>query len=371
MCGFRKGWRIEFNQKEQAKMKVKREEFLSIVNQVQPGISTREEIEQADHVVFDRGMAFTFNDQQAVMQALPEPLKELKGAVPAQALLDSLAKLGAEELDVKQIDGHLCLLTKRSQTRVTLASEIRLPLEQFLGGTFKWWTPPDSFWSGLSFCLPMTSTDATLPLLTCVHVKGTMVEACDRRRLAQFDFAKGGKGPDFLIPRTALALLPKFPKFDRVGFDGRLLCFAQKGEGGPKFFSRTFVEKYPDLARYAELSEKEVIGFPEDLPEALERAEIFAVKEFDADSSVEVWLRPGGCQLRAENAHGDHTERMGVDYKGMEAKFFCHPRLLREMVGKKTEVFLAMSKEEGTANRIAITGENWRFVASVAAPSGE
>src|SRR5437660_934669 len=87
-------------------VKVSREKFLHALESVEPGLSPRDIVDQANAFVFRNGRLYTYNDELACR--IKSPLgKELEGAVRAEKLLELLRKLPEDEVTIDQRDGQL------------------------------------------------------------------------------------------------------------------------------------------------------------------------------------------------------------------------------------------------------------------------
>jgi len=72
-------------------MKVNREAFLQCLETVQPGLSTREVVEQASSFIFKEGEVFSFNDE-LFCRNKSTLNSSFQGAVKADKLLNLLRK---------------------------------------------------------------------------------------------------------------------------------------------------------------------------------------------------------------------------------------------------------------------------------------
>ena len=100
-------------------MKVNRESLLKELQAVQPGLSTREIIEQSSCFVFKKNKVITYNDEIACSH--PTCLK-ITGAVLATSFINILQKLEEEQLFVELTKGELLLSGKRKKIGLRMES---------------------------------------------------------------------------------------------------------------------------------------------------------------------------------------------------------------------------------------------------------
>lgn len=124
---------------------IDREELITALKAVKPGIAKQEIIDQSACIIFDAESkrAYTFNDELACFIKLD---LGITGAVVASTLLDLLGKLKDEEIEVGQDDSHFTIKCKRSESGVQCDRDIRLPIETLEQPKKEDWRPlPENF----------------------------------------------------------------------------------------------------------------------------------------------------------------------------------------------------------------------------------
>src|SRR5262249_14281979 len=127
-------------------LKVKREDFLRVLDSVSPGLSSREilVLEQFDRFIFKDGEVITFNGDDVSCRA-PSPLDgSITGAVLGKPLLDILRRLPDETVGVEAGKGELLIRGKKKQAAVRMG-EVFLELAADVEAPGKWHKLPPSF----------------------------------------------------------------------------------------------------------------------------------------------------------------------------------------------------------------------------------
>src|ERR1700722_12769722 len=146
---------------------VNRENFLSCLEAVQPGLSAKEIVEQSSCFAFQGGEVFSFNDEIACR--CPSPLNDsFQGAVQADKLLNILRKLPEEEITISMTDTHLIIKGKGRGFDARREQEITLPV----GAVEKpetWKELHKDFCEASSIVQQCTGSDQSRFLSICVH----------------------------------------------------------------------------------------------------------------------------------------------------------------------------------------------------------
>lgn len=312
-------------------MKTNRQELLSILEKVSPGLATGKEIiEQSTSFVFMNGHVFTYNDSIAVSH--PADIG-VEGAVLAKQFHTLLNRTTADEIELSTKENELRMKAGRVNAGIKLQSEITLPIDG-LGDVQDFKPLPANFKEGIAFCLFSCSTDMSSPALTCLHVMEDFVESTDNLRITVFDL-DAAIDDDLLIPSAAARILCKYNPVEYAMSQGWLHF---KCKDGTIFSTRTFDLDYVDVSAHVEDRGGLKIELPNNLKEILERAEVFSKAEMDSDSSVQITLSDGLVKVRGENDAGWIEEESRVRFKGQFGPFEVTPEFLREMLDKKTVV---------------------------------
>ncbi len=336
-------------------MKIDRLELLNALDRVKGGLAQKEIIEQSTSFAFMDGKVVTYNDEISISH----PVKglDLTGAIKAQELYQFLNKIKQEEIDISWDEGQFKITAGKAKAGLILQGEVRLPVEE-VGKIGKFKDLPDNFVEGLRFCQTSCSKDMSRPVLTCVHVGADgNIEASDGYRVTTYNLGNKIPTKTFLIPASSVNELVKY-KIQKIAGGESWIHF--KTEDNTIFSCRIFDDNYPDnIAQILEV-EGNKIRLPKKMAEALERAQIFAKKEFDNDSEVLVKLEEGQMVISAQADSGWFEESVRTKYDDPPVSFRSHPTFLSEMLGKVQECILG-------EDRMRFEGPNWIHVVALTA----
>jgi DNA polymerase III sliding clamp (beta) subunit (PCNA family) len=332
-------------------VRVNREDLLRKLEEVRPGLSKREIVQQSSCFAFADGDLFTFNEEIACRSRLS--LGSVRGAVQADPLLSILNKLPPSdvEITIHSTKSQLVIEGKNKQSGVTMEKEIMLPIDS-VENPDKWKKLHPDFTDAVSIVQECASKDMSAFTFTCVNVHPDFVEACDNLQLTRY-FVKTGVKESFLVRRDSIKHVPSFD-FSEFAVTPSWVHF-RGSSSGLVMSCRRYTEKYEDLGDL--LNDKgKPMTLPPALTDAAERCEIFS-RDNKEDNLVLVELRAGKLRIKGEGAYGYHQEVKRIKYEGPEMKFRIGPKLLTELLKRNTEV------EISKKNRLHINGGKFRYVA--------
>lgn len=308
-------------------------EMLKTLKAIQPAVSNKELMEQADCVVFRDGRVFSFNDAIAI--SAPVEGIDFEAAVLAAPLIQFFNKTKEKEVIVmaNKKKGEVLLKGKRAKAGIAMQEEIKLPIEDVTEPD-EWHALPDNFTDALKIALPNTGTNMAQPILTCLLLKEDCVIASDDFRIAKCDWV-GEEDTylfsDNLLPREAAKELVKHPITEFALSEGWL--HFRENQDGLQFSCRTYSSEYPDVAPFLEIDGEE-IAFPKEIVGVMDRAEAFATGTSLEDEVATVTLKKGKIVVRGEAADGTtwYQESCKVDYDDEEIQFQISPSTIKEVV---------------------------------------
>jgi DNA polymerase III sliding clamp (beta) subunit (PCNA family) len=332
-------------------MKINKAELQNALSKVKPGLASKEIIEQSTSFAFMGDKVVTYNDEISISH----PVKGLNlvGAIKAEELYQFLGKIKQDEINISWEENQFKITAGNSKAGLILQQEVKLPIEE-VGEIGDWKELPNEFIEGLKFCRVTCSKDMSRPVLTCVNVMsdGTIVGS-DSYRVTTYTL-KEMPTKTFLIPATSVDELTKYD-----------IKYITRGEGWVHFktdedtvFScRIFEDNYPESSHIINFSGKS-IRLPKKLPEVLDKAKIFAKKEFEEDSEVNIKIEDGWMTVSAEATSGWFEETIRIKYKDEPISFIAHPTFLAEMLGKVQNCILG-------EDLMKFEGSNWVYVTSL------
>src|SRR5688500_10812735 len=92
-------------------VKIVREKFLSRLEQIQPGLASKEIMDQATCFAFKNGRMYTFNEEISCYATSMLP-KEFKGAVQSRPLLEVLRHIPDKKIILNNGGGRLVIKGK-------------------------------------------------------------------------------------------------------------------------------------------------------------------------------------------------------------------------------------------------------------------
>jgi DNA polymerase III sliding clamp (beta) subunit (PCNA family) len=320
-------------------MRISRQDLLTELESIQPGLSSRDIIEQSSCVVWKNGHVYTFNDE--IFCRFPSCL-DIEGAVNADPLLKLLRKMTEEQIDVELNEGKFIVKGKRSKTRLNMEAEIFLPIDE-VNIPEKFRKLDAEFGMAVDIVGSCASKDQTTFVLTCVHITPTHVEACDNYQLARYPLGMKLKR-DICVRFSSLKAIVQLG-MSQFAEDSNWCHF--RNEAGLICSVRRYVEDYPELDRLFEF-DGAAASFPKGLVDAADRAEIFSNDNAD-DNQVLVEIQEGRLRITGEGAAGKHQEVKDLEYNGPALRFLVSPVLLRQLTERHSECVI-------TTDRLRVDG---------------
>ena len=329
-------------------MKINKKNLLKALEIVKPGLANKEMIEQTTSFCFIKGNVVTYNDEISISC----PLKEItfEGAVNSNELYSYVSRVKADELEMEIKDNEILLKAGRSKAGLTLHSDITLPIEE-IGKIKKWKKLPEDFLEALQFTMGACSRDMSKPKLTCVHINKDILESADNYRLANYVLKDKVSAKPFLLPATSCAKVVKM-KPTEISEGKGWVHFKTKEKA--ILSCRLFEEKYADTSSLLKVKGTRIL-FPKTIIGILDRAEIFAKRDFQLDEQVVIYLHEKKLIVKSESDSGWFEEKARVKYTGDPIKFIISPYLLKDILNKTTKGILG-------DNRLMFKEENWKYI---------
>lgn len=329
-----------------------RQQFISLLESVSPGLARKVIVEQSDTFIFQDGQVSTYNGEICVRAPLPEDLKFLEGAIPGKELYDLLRSLPADELDIKETKKELKISggSKKKFSagikRHTVEVVIDVPQPK------KWEELPEKFTQAVSACLFSVSSDMTRPLLTCVHVAPDYAESCDDYRATRVPL-EGGPNPNLLIPGRYAQYLVDYSVTALARSRGWLHF---KTGDGVVFSCRTYEGDYPNISSVV-CAEGSPVTIPQKgVLDLLLSANVFARGDHKLDDTVRLTFDSGVLYVRGQSASGWFEGSHKVRYKGDPIAAEINPHMLVDILERSSKARICPR---------AIVFENDQFVHAV------
>lgn len=307
-------------------MRVNRSEFLKVLDSVSPGLSNKEIIEQSSCFVFEKGRVYTFNDEVSCQRDSPI---NIQGAIRADILKGLFHKLKEDELEVEVSGGTFEVRGKRKKTQIRLEEEVVLPIE-YVEQPGEWVELPEDFPEAITVTSECYSRERSEFDLTCIHITGEYMEACDRFQAIRYPLDLD-VGMEFLVRGDTLSRLVGF---DVTHYSETDSWIHFQNDTGLIISCRRHEEEYRPIDDYFKTGGLVNISMPKGIEEVVDRAGLFS-SENPLGDHVEVSLKNGVMRIAGEGAHGNHKEVKSLKgYDGDPVTFMISPKLLVEIGNK-------------------------------------
>lgn len=341
-------------------MKINKAELEKALEKVKPGLASKELIEQATSFAFVGDRVVTYNDEISISHPV-KGLEDVRGAVKAQALYEFLKKVKRDEIDLEWGNSQVIINAGRTKAGLIFEQEMKLPIDDEIGEITKWSKLPDKFIEAIKLCYPCCSRDMSRPILTCVNINGKFVEASDSYQIIRYELDREIAGKGLLIPATSTKELVRYD-IKEVS-QGATSWVHFKTEDGTMFSVRVVGGEFPNIDQFLKADKAVEFSFPDLMPEALQRADIFAKKgTSEAMPVVDVEVNNGHMKLSAKNEFGWFEEKMRTKHQEANFKFSIGIEFLISLFERLKTCLIG-------SDRIWFSGENWNHVVATMAPS--
>lgn len=316
-------------------MKIDREHLLQCLNQLTPGLTTKNEIEQSSCIIALNGELITFNG--AVACRIKTPFEKIQGAIPAKQLKEIAHRVTDKELSIKSTDASLIIRGKNRQTTIHMQAEIQ-PHIHTLEKPDSWTKLHPKFADALSLAILAATKSAKAPyLFTCIHLHPEKMESCDRYQAMHIKIQTG-------LPLPVLVRKEDIENLHQLGVDRFNLStdwIHFKNPNGLIYSCRVDPSKYIDLQKIFKQKDPQKVLFPNGLEEAINNASIFA--KDNNDNAILVKLQKDKICIIGEGPAGKHEERRTIQFDSA-LSFRIAPKLLVEITKKSLRVNISRDK---------------------------
>lgn len=306
-------------------VEVKREDFLKALEATAPGLSRTAYLEQSDCFVLRDGTITTFNE--SVCCRSPSPLDGITGAVSARKLLEYLRKTEDDSLSVEVAGAELVIRNskKSHKARFRLQGEISLPTD-VVDEPPAWRKIPPTLVEGINTVGQCASTDVKAHPMTCIHITGDWVEACDCFQVCRWPVKT--KLPEPILIGWAESRECLQWSFSQWGVTNHWLHL--KGDDGVIHSCRRYSGDYRELTPYLEVE-----GSPAELTKGLakviEKAAIFSDDNPTGDYVTVDLTRKGKIKITGEGLTAGFDGSRSSTYDGPPIRFMIRPGMLAKI----------------------------------------
>jgi len=337
-------------------VKVSRQELLTNLTAVQPGLGKNEFVQQSTYFVFTGGFVMAYNDQVRVMTETCA--KDIEGAVPGDTLFKLLSKMEEDEIGIEAGEQVLKITGKGKEAEIPMNPEILIPVADLEdeSGEDGWFDLPETFADSLKLVGFSVLDDTHDMKLTCIHFTPEYIESNDSFRVTRI--AVELPDCDSLVPYTSLSKLADYGT-TAVKFTENWVHF--KCANGTMYSCKQHVkdenDPYPDMSKVLKVKGTELV-FPKELPAIMERAGVFITAKSSRERMVEVTISGGKFTVAAKGENGRFKEYCRVKFAGKDCSFWVNTDFLLDIfklnptatIGDNRMVF----QSEGFAHALCI-----------------
>lgn len=315
---------------------VKRVTLLNALGSVNAGLASKELIEQSTSFIFHNNKVSTFNDEIAATAELEGDFGvEFDGAIDADILLKLLNKTKDDELEIEIVKDEMKIKGKKFETGIKHDPEIKLPLDDVeMPDDEDFVEVPDNFSQLLKLACLTASKTLSEALLTCVHLCEDRIESCDNDRITVCHLDVDLESDVLVSARNLLEIAKE--NIEAFAFDDTWAHFKTKED--VLLSCRLYNEEYVDLSEFIPEEEGEAIQFPEQLAEALDRADVFSKDSVSMEKIIKVSIKKKKMEIFAANESGWIKEKDKVKYSGPELSFSINIDFLRDILKMTNEI---------------------------------
>lgn len=323
-------------------MKVNKDNLLSILASVRPGLAKKEFIEQATHVLFMGKNIATYNDRICVIAPYET---DFVCSVKGEEFYKAVESVNEEEVEITLVKDQIKLNAKKTKAGMSTVVGENEKVEGFINklsakttGNRFWKAVPDNFIQGLNLCAMSASKDMTSGVRCCVASKEETLFSTDGLRISKFVMSK--KMDDLLIPARDAIELVKYPVTHYGASEGWLHF---KTKDNIQFHCKTMMGDYPfDSIRKIFRVPVNEITLPIELQNALKAAAVFAEGDVDVVKSVEILIDKKKIICKSEKERGWIIKEIDLEeYSGPRLQFYINPIFFAQILDKSTSFSLS------------------------------
>jgi len=315
-------------------MKIKTQDFLSILSSIKPGIDQKGLIENTDNFIFTEQYIASFNDNICIIY----PFKgEFKCSVPAEELYQTIKCFDNNLLDIF-IDNNLLNIIDNNtvvKLKIDYADDIINIIDSFQITNKKMKNLPKDFLEALSLCRLSVLKDKQRPAMNCIFIEDEYMASTDGMRISEYHLSQS-MDCSILLPVFSVNYLLNYP-IKYFYLTSRWVFFKTDNLF---FCSRLIDSEFPNYEKiFRDFKSSRKINFPENIKSKLQPAIIFAEGDNKYDKSIHLEIKNNKLICKSQNDYGSLLIK--EDYKNEEninISFDINPYFLLEIL-KYTQTF--------------------------------
>jgi len=338
-------------------MKINKEELIKKLQIVKPGLSNKEIIEFSNSFAFSNGYVVTYNDFISIK--CPIGL-DLSGTILADVFYKAIDLIKPDkdgEIDLSIKEGIVIIKSGKSSAGIPINESGKLPIQEIDKKITKWEGLPEGFIEGIKLSSFSISNDASKPILTCLHLKGSMIEANNGERGFRY-FMESEIKDEFLLPGVCIQAICNHP-ITHYNLDTGWIHFKTKEK--VIISSRMYQEtEFPDTSDLFSVAGKK-FKFPAALKETIDRANIFTTEDINSET-INIQVDNNGLTISSESVNGWFKETVPLKSPN-NIRFTINPKFLKDILTKNMIGIL-----DTKTNIMKFKSGNWEYIILVFIP---
>lgn len=349
------------------KMIVSREEFLTCLQLVSPGLLAKQGvIEQGNAFLFKNDRILTFNDH--ILCRVKFDLQGLEGAILAAPLLALIDEMEEENITITRLKNKLRVIGKDKGAEFLFQNKITLKYHTVEKPT-EWMEISERFGDAVSLVKDCASKKPNEVVLSSIHLHPDYVEATDTYHFARFNLKLPFKS-SVLVPEVSLKHIVIIdPRYVSYTPGGNWIHFADKKKR-VIYSCRCGEERF---VKGTDKAIEEDKGFhlvlPKGLAKALKRGNILSAEQPDTNRvTIDIIKKTKTIRVRSIGLSGKFFEDEDMPkFTGKDTSFVIQTKMLMELAKRHAECFVsdkAVRVEAGSyvyiARTGAVNGEDWK-----------
>jgi hypothetical protein len=332
---------------------VDRKELLRQLESCAPGISSTDNIEQGDCFAFTGEHIVSFNDEILCKQE--SAAKDIRCAVPAKPLLETLRKLTEDEIEISMTESQLIIKCPGVRRMGITVHADAVAHSEAVEQPGEWLDVPPIFADALAAVADVAARKADTAdkfELTCVHLSPNGMQATDTYQAIRYRL-KCPLTSGILVRRSACVAVNGLGVAAISETDNWLHL---KTYSGLQVSMRRYSGDYPDLNPIFKEDSVATLALPPSLLDSIQKASAFFADTGDG-KQAQFRLKDNKLMVRAQNEIGWYEEIRDVQYEGPARSFGMNPKYVQTLLKYDYPIGL-------TPNALRIRGENFAYMSS-------
>jgi hypothetical protein len=317
-------------------MKLNREELLSKLLLIRSGVSKKDIVDLATHVMFTGEELVSHNGFVCVRC----PLKtDFKCFVDSGMLYDLLFRISSEQVELLIKGKELRVVSTGTKAGLSIICDDKIEgdISKLTVDKKKWRPLPEDFMEGISLCAFSVSEDVYSGVLNSVSVSSDNIYSSDDLRISHYKM-KAKMFTPFLLPLAAVVELVKH-KVTKYFVDKDSSWAYFGADNGLIFGARCLFDAFPDADQFFDVKGVSVV-FPKKMTKELDvvSAIISDVKDRDKVMKIELDTNKVTCSAKQEKGWVENVTEM--KYKGKKVFFSTNPVFFYQILCKSSGVVI-------------------------------